>query len=167
MPTEKENCEFCKLLKEDSFKKENRLIRENEFCIAVLDHKPQRRCHVLVILKNHKKDLSDKNLSKEELKNFIDMIHKMCKCLKERIKDKNQKSPDRIYVCSLCDGVEHLHAYLIPRYPYTTKDKEFYKKLYPKKEIKPGFWYLCLGEKERKDLGDSDKKYCIGEMKGF
>jgi len=165
MSTEKKECEFCKLLKNNYFKKENRFITENKSCIAVLDHNPQRKGHVLVILKNHKKDLSDKDLSNEELKSFIGMIHKMCKCLKGRMRDENQKSPDKIYVSSLCDGTKHLHAHLVPRYPYTTEDKEFYKKLYPGKKIQPGFWYLCLGENKCKNLRDRDKKYCIEKMK--
>ena len=147
-----EKCEFCKLLENNCFKKENRLIMENKFCVAVLDHKPQRKGHVLVILKNHKKDLSDKNLSNKELRGFIGIIHKMSKYLKEEIRDENQKSPESIYISSLCDGAKHLHAHLVLRYSYTIKDKEFYKKLYPEKEIKPGFWYLCLGEKNSNEI---------------
>jgi len=149
---DKKKCEFCRLLKNNSFEKQNRLIMENKSCVAVFDHNPQHKGHVLVILKNHKKDLSDENLSNKELKNFIGMIHEMCKYLKKEMRDENQKSPDKIYVSSLCDGVEHLHAHLVPRYPYTTEDKEFYKKLYPEKEIKPGFWYLCLGEKNSNEI---------------
>ena len=126
-------CLFCRigirgLLKELPSKSKNgqsvpcnRGIYEDAYCVATLAPEQYSLGHTLVILKNHRTDIVDSRISSEELLGFASTIHKLAKHLKENLLDSNDKAPERIYVCSLCDGVQHLHAHLIPRYPGTGK----------------------------------------------
>jgi len=101
----------------------------------------------------------------DELSVFINAIHEVSKLLKKIVKNDQGEKPERIYVCILCDGVKHLHAHLIPRYPFTHQDKTTYKKLFIKrdgvngedsvyKKIKEGnlggYWYIAEREKNWK-----------------
>ena len=103
----------------------NRGIYEDAYCVATLAPEQYTRGHALVVLKNHRTDMADSSISSEEIFGFTSAIHKLAKHLKENLQDSNHKAPERIYVCSLCDGVEHLHAHLIPRYPETGKGFQY------------------------------------------
>jgi diadenosine tetraphosphate (Ap4A) HIT family hydrolase len=62
--------------------------------------------------------------------------------------------PEKIYVGILCDGTPHLHAHLIPRYPFTEEDADKYAEYFTKRDgeieilrkIKiddlGGYWYI-------------------------
>jgi len=158
------NCKFCgKNGYVDKRKFKYRFIRESDYCIAVLAREPYNRGHTLVILKKHRCDIADKNLSLLERKDFIENIYYYSKLLKRKIKNEKGRKPGRIYVAILCDGVKHLHAHLIPRYhPFNEKEKNSYREFFInrdkyediKKAIKKqdmgGFWYMFLREKDYK-----------------
>jgi len=65
--------------------------------------------------------------------------------------NEDSKSPERIYVGILCDGIDsnHLHAHLIPRYPFTQYDKDKYRNFF---EIRDSRSEILRKQKE-KDLG--------------
>jgi len=116
LPSKSKNCQSVPC---------NRGIYEDAYCVATLAPEQYSQGHTLVILKNHRTDMVDSSISSEELVGFVNAIHKLTKHLKKNLRDSNDKAPERIYVCSLCDGVEHLHAHLIPRYPKTGKGFQY------------------------------------------
>ena len=134
---------------------------EDEDTFAILAEEQYTTGHALLILKNHKTDITY-NLLPGELSAFINAIHKVSKLLKRIVKNDQGEKPERIYVCILCDGVEHLHAHLIPRYPFTHQDKNTYQKLFINRDnvngvyekIKEGklggYWYIAEREKNWK-----------------
>ena len=124
------NCKFCNPEKIKKFLSDetpcNSDFFEDEETFAILAEEQYTTGHALLIFKKHKADITD-NLSSDELSAFINAIHKVSKLLKEIVRnDQDKTPPDRIYVCILCDGVEHLHAHLIPRYPFTHQDETTY-----------------------------------------
>lgn len=138
-------------------------IYEDNYCIATLAPEQYTKGHTLLISKNHRTDITDSNISSEELSGFISALNKLARHLKEKLHDHN--CPQRIYIAILCDGVEHLHAHLIPRYPFTDIDQTIYKQEFLKrgddiKEIESkilksdlgGFWYIAEREKNYKNL---------------
>jgi diadenosine tetraphosphate (Ap4A) HIT family hydrolase len=84
--------------------------KNSKCCIVTLAPEQLSKGHTLVILKNHAKDMSDDVVTPEEYADICNTIREVSKLLKLKLGAK------RIYVCSLCDGVEHLHFHLIPRY---------------------------------------------------
>lgn len=100
-----------------SFNRCKRGIYMGKYCFATLAPEQYTKGHTLVIVKNsikeknHIKDVTDEQLMKDTnlLRGLIEEIHTVAKHLKKKLKAR------RIYVCSLCDGVEHLHFHLIPR----------------------------------------------------
>ncbi len=165
-------CVFCRigkkgLLEEIPQKSGNkpipckRGIYEDDYCIATLAPEQYSIGHTLLILKKHRKDITD-NISKEELSAFINALHEISKHLKEKAENEFNQSPERIYACILCDGIEHLHAHLIPRYPFTATEQNIYEQLFLerdgrkningkiKKDDLGGFWYIAEREKNHK-----------------
>lgn len=143
-----------------------RAIYQDSNCFAVLAPEQYSIGHTLLILEKrksekHKSDITD-NISEEELSAFIKAIHIISKHLKEKAKNEFEQSPERIYVCILCDGVEHLHAHLIPRYPFTGTDGNVYEQIFlerdGRKQINKniqedklgGFWYIAERERNYK-----------------
>ena len=144
---------------------------KNRYCVAVLAPEQLSEGHTLVILRNHIDDISFK-LKQKYLSGIIAAINKVSGALVKHIKNENNESPERIYVCSLCDGVKHLHFHLIPRFPYTYSDKISYLKSFAErdgignvidsviKEDMGGFWYVALREQQFRydNLSDIEKK---------
>lgn len=160
----REKCAFCN---PENFK--DRIIYEDEYCFAALAREPYNEGHTIVILKTrakgpHRIDLTDENILPHERTAFIKAIHKIAIHLKNNLADHKKRipKPSKIYVCSLCDGITHLHAHLIPRYPFSPEDKKIYKKLFTKRDGKReverkikdddlgGFWYIAEREKNYK-----------------
>lgn len=123
----KEGCVFCEEGKKGNLTKkvpiENPKTREHqlldcsrgfyeksEHCIVTLAPEQYSLGHTLVILRQHAKDMSDDQVTDEEYLDLCKTIKEVSNLLKSKLGAK------RIYVCSLCDGVEHLHYHLIPRY---------------------------------------------------
>lgn len=132
----KEDCTFCKkgksrelttkVLIEDLKTRVKETLdcsrgfyENSKHCIVTLAPEQYSRGHTLVILRSHATDMSDDAVTEEE---YIDL----CKTIKEVSKLlKSKLGAERIYVCSLCDGVEHLHFHLIPRYASDVKGFNF------------------------------------------
>jgi len=144
----------------------NTCIYDDKHCYAILSDKPYTDGHTLVVLKKrktdieHKTDITDKDIALEtDLSPFIQIIYKVAKHLKESAKNNRGEPPDKIYVCMLGDGIKHLHAHLIPRYPFTEDDKTTYRDIFTLRDgalkvndaIKSceigGFWYVAEREK--------------------
>ena len=159
----------------------NRGIYEDAYCVATLAPEQYTRGHALVVLKNHRTDMADSSISSEEIFGFTSAIHKLAKHLKENLRSRIGNAPDKIYVCSLCDGVEHLHAHLIPRYPFTDEDVKTYKKLFKERDSETeieeavekgklgGFWYIAEPEQKYKksefwNKPDEERARCLEEM---
>lgn len=122
----KEKCTFCKLGRDGLTKKVhiedpktrqsqtfdcNRgFYEKSDHCIVTLAPEQYTLGHTLVILRQHAEDMSDERVTKDEYIDLFDTIKEVSKLLKSKLGAK------RVYVCSLCDGVEHLHFHLIPRY---------------------------------------------------
>lgn len=149
----------------------HRLIFENDFCYAVL--KPEQHTHgeALIIFSEHVRDITD-NIDPNLLSKFIISTHKLAQAMKCcLINDLNEK-PDKIYTSTLCDGIQHLHFHLIPRYPFTESDRSTFKERFIKRDglekIRHaldtnelgGYWYVAEREanhKESEYWGLSDK----------
>jgi diadenosine tetraphosphate (Ap4A) HIT family hydrolase len=173
------SCPFCKRCSimtsapiDGTIRPCNRWIYKSDHCYAVLKPEQHTIGDSIVILNKHKKDITD-DISPIELSDFMNTI----KIVATRIKNvarNNNMPPDRIYVGILCDGVEiqHLHAHLIPRYPFTPDDEAKYKDFFIQrdgeneimKKIKRrdlgGYWYIF--DKERtyyqSEYGQKDTK---------
>lgn len=140
----------------------DRWVYEDKHSFAVLDPCQYTLGHTLLISKSDATDLSGQGVQeamwKTEYQCFADAIPKVMTLLRNSARYEGQK-PDRIYVCSLCDGTEHLHVHLIPRYPFTTHDDSVYRDYFYRrdgvekveKHIEKrhlgGFWFVA--ERER------------------
>lgn len=183
----KKGCPFCdKLLMTTKVRFNDqdiacrRFIFENDTCYAVL--KPEQHTHgeALIILSEHVRDITD-NIDPELLSKFIVSTHKLAQAMKCcLINDRNEK-PDKIYTCTLCDGIEHLHFHLIPRYPFTNSDRKTFEDTFSKRD-KPsairyaldinelgGFWYVAYREANHKkseywNLSDDKKANCLESL---
>ncbi len=150
-------CPFCK---PGIFN--GRQFYEDDYCIATLTD-PDVYGYTLVVLKNHRRDITDPEIKTNEMLNLMNCLNKISGRLKERLGAK------RIYVASLCDGVEHLHFHLIPRYEWTEENKKRYRELFIDRDGKEsvnrcvsantigGFWYLA--DAERFPSGIDKQKY--------
>jgi len=142
-------------------------IYEDPYCIATLAAESYATGHTLVILRQHRRDIADTCITEEEKKGFIEAIHKVATHLKATL-GEIYKPPERIYVGILCDGVEHLHAHLIPRYEFSKDDEEIYRQLFwqrdgvdkvrsrIRKKDMGGFWYLSEREQHYKRYQTSE-----------
>ncbi len=145
-----------------------RNIYENESSFAVLCPEQYTVGHSLVIFKKHKSGITDQ-VDENELCDFMKAIQAVAKLLEDKVRDHRGKSPDKIYACVLSDGIEHLHAHLIPRYPFTERDEATYRKEFIYRDgvietecnIKNhklgGFWYIALREREWKNSEFAEK----------
>lgn len=88
----------------------NRFLYDDSYCIAVLAPEQYSPGHTLVILKQHRDDITSPALFGSELQYLLNDIHNIAVLLKSKL------GAERIYIASLCDGIQHLHFHLIPRY---------------------------------------------------
>lgn len=128
----------------------NRWIYESEHCYAVLKPEQHTRGEAIVIMNKHRKDITD-NIPREELSDFMETINIVASRIKNVAINDDLESPKRIYVGILCDGKdsEHLHAHLIPRYPFKKYDESKYEEFYLKRDGE----IELLKKKKEKDLG--------------
>lgn len=108
-------CVFCdyQSLKKLPGTEVRRDVHEDENCLCVLDMEPWSPGHTLVILKEHRKDITA--ASQEEMCSIVPALMRCCNQMKKQLDDV-----EKVYVASICeDGkspTEHLHFHLIPRY---------------------------------------------------
>lgn len=157
------NCIFCnreKVMKEVPFDQPNNLcqrwIYESNYCYAVLKPEQHTIGESIVILKEHRVDITN-DIPIEELADFMKAIHVVASRIKRVARNEKSENPERIYVGILCDGtqIQHLHAHLIPRYPFTEYDESKYKEYFlerdgedeilrkQKEKDLGGYWYVC------------------------
>jgi histidine triad (HIT) family protein len=157
-------------------------IYEDGVSFALLSPEQYTAGHTLLILKNHKADITD-DLSETDLSTFFSAIHKVAARLKKLAQNDCGEHPEKIYVCILCDGEKHLHAHLIPRYPFTQQDTTNYKTIFTTRDGEAevakaiatgdlgGYWYIAEREKHYKDTefgrkSDSEKASILEELAG-
>jgi histidine triad (HIT) family protein len=160
----KGKCTFCKLLLNpkklkyelDVSQNEepllcDRWIYEDDLTLAILAPEQYTKGHSLVMLRRHREDICDPRLTIEEMDALMGSIH----CLSQRLMMKlDSPKPERIYVASLCDGVEHLHFHLIPRYSIEEGGaRRFFEESHKSLDTTctgvkygHGFWYLGYKE---------------------
>jgi diadenosine tetraphosphate (Ap4A) HIT family hydrolase len=173
-----EDCAFCR---KDEMKNKfpanngepidcERWIYEDQNCFAVLSPEQYTVGYTLLISSKHKVDITDSTISEDDFSGFFHGIRKVANLLKEFVQNDNNEKPEKIYVCILCDGIEHLHAHLIPRYQFTKADEIIYKHEFlnrdgaenVEKQIHDhhlgGFWYIAERERNFKgsDYGRKD-----------
>lgn len=102
-----QGCVFCDLMSKKNLKN---LILENRHAKAVVSDY-FREGHCTVILKKHKKSISEINTN--EYNSIFELIVKVSKALEKKY------NCEKTYLLSVGDQVEHLHFHLIPKH----KDK--------------------------------------------
>jgi diadenosine tetraphosphate (Ap4A) HIT family hydrolase len=183
---EMDKCTFCEqeiVMKEVPFAQSNNLcerwIYESQYCYAVLKPEQHTIGESIVILKEHRVDITN-DIPIEELSDFMKTINIVASRIKRVAKNNDSKNPERIYVGILCDGtqIQHLHAHLIPRYPFNEYDKSKYKEFFLKRDGKEeilrkqneedlgGYWYVfdkeqTVNELPYGKLKEKDKVACL------
>jgi len=162
-------------------KKCNRgLKHKSRYCIATLCPEQLTKGHTLVILKKHMADITSIS-DKVILGDMLSFISKISNVLKTKVINEKGENPDRIYVCTLCDGVEHLHFHLIPRFPFSSEDKiNYIRQIIQRDGIGDtinaviegkmgGFWYLALREARQSydKMCDKQKLIRIKELEAL
>ncbi len=135
-------------------------IYTSKYSFAVLDPNQYSRGHTILVSRTHGCDHLDYRISAKQYRGFCDDIREVSQLLKCKARNAVGQAPDKIYVCILCDGaIKHLHAHLIPRYPFSPEDelahrREFSKRDTPaqiegrvKKGCLGGFWLIAHREK--------------------
>ena len=99
-----ENCFFCNELKSNNLKN---IIIENKEAIAICESY-FREGHCTIILKEHKKSISE--LNENEYNAIFSLIKIISKALEKKY------DTEKTYLLSIGDQVEHLHFHLIPKH---------------------------------------------------
>ena len=167
------SCPFCNpdyIMKTVRFDEKdhscNRWIYKSPHCYAVLKPEQHTVGDSLVILrkqeqKEHKKDITDffADGELEQLHDFIEAINRVSERIKNFAVNEKDECPERIYVGMLGDGIKHLHAHLLPRYPFRDKEKATYEEYFRERDGQTeidrkkdeldlgGYWYVF--ERER------------------
>jgi len=135
---------------------------QSYYWYAYLDGCQYQIGHTVVVCGKHKKTISDlfQNNEKEYAFELMIALNQISNILTKTLSPK----PEKIYVASLCDGQEHLHFHLIPRYPFTPTDVDYWFEEFKErdqltmddkeKQLQDpkigGFWYLDRSEKNYK-----------------
>jgi len=101
---------------------------------AVLNGDQFTKGHSMVILGCHMdkitEPISDDDKRKEKLRDMMEGINRVSETLKTRL------NAQAIHVLCLCEGMEHLHFHLIPRYCYKDGEVRFFYVKFAKREAK-------------------------------
>ncbi|MFW9877749.1 MAG: HIT family protein [Candidatus Thorarchaeota archaeon] len=146
-----DNCDFCNIeerLIHTYFSKEKegeRKVKCNSWIdfekkdgeyqwYAVLNGDQYTWGHSMVILGYHMdkitEPLSEDDKRREKLRAMMEGINRVSGMLKKKL------NAPVIHVLGLCEGMEHLHFHLIPRYPYSDDEVQFFKENFAKREAK-------------------------------
>ncbi len=98
------SCWYCDLMIEDNL---NNLILENKHAKALFEDY-FREGHCTVVLKKHKKSISE--INPDEYKSVFELIIKVSKALEKKY------NCEKTYLLSIGDKVEHVHFHLIPKH---------------------------------------------------
>jgi histidine triad (HIT) family protein len=104
------DCIFCKIIAGEL---PSQTIDEDERTIAFMDISPATRGHLLVVPRNHARDLLE--ISPEDLAATMATVHRVAKRVSERL------NPAGINLLNSCGAaawqtVFHFHVHVIPRY---------------------------------------------------
>ena len=100
------NCLFCKFVNEKQ--KDCQCIYEDNLTYVMLDDFPISRGHSLVMTKEHISDISLGGLTIGHALGETSAL--VAKVLKESL------NPEKVYLISFNEEIQHLHFHLIPRY---------------------------------------------------
>jgi diadenosine tetraphosphate (Ap4A) HIT family hydrolase len=129
MGTTNSDCIFCNLnkIKSSLFERKcDRTIIDNKYALALLCPEQYTPGHTVVIFKKHIENITC-DIRPLELHEYIKAIHKVARLLKRNAVNYNNDKPENVYVCILSDGIKHLHAHAIPRYPFTGYDEAVFR----------------------------------------
>ena len=140
---EKDDCPFCNVSRKFTHTHFEGL-REDQPCEAWIDYDKDKtgrflwyailsgeqytQGHTLLILGPHRNKITDCSLTVLELGALVVGLKKVACRLRDILEIET------VHVLSLCEGQKHLHFHLIPRYPYSKKEKKFYVSHYSKRE---------------------------------
>jgi len=117
---------------------------------AVLSGDQYTKGHSMVILGCHMNKIteliSDDGKKKEKLLAMMEGINRVSETLKKKL------NAQAIHVLSLCEGMEHLHFHLIPRYCYTDDEVQFFKENFARREAKTNQLEKFIKNVERKEI---------------
>jgi histidine triad (HIT) family protein len=104
------DCIFCKII---AGKLPAQIVEEDERTVAFMDIRPATRGHILVIPREHARDLLD--VSAEDLTATMLGVQRIARRMSERL------HPDGVNVLNSCGAaawqtVFHFHVHVIPRY---------------------------------------------------
>lgn len=97
-------CIYCDLMAKNNL---NNLILENNHAKALFEDY-FREGHCTVILKKHKKSISEIDL--DEYKSIFELIIKVSRALEKKY------DCEKTYLLSIGDQIEHIHFHLIPKH---------------------------------------------------
>lgn len=104
-----------------SLKPCKRGIKEGTHWFATLSPDQYSEGHIVIVSRDHFDDIADPELVKKQ-DVLADIATGVAQCARRQ---KDVLGAERIYVASLCDGIEHLHVHLIPRYHRDKKGFQF------------------------------------------
>ncbi len=104
------DCIFCKIIAGEL---PSQTVDEDERTVAFMDINPATRGHLLVVPRNHARDLLE--ISSEDLAATMATVHRVARRVSERL------SPAGINLLNSCGAaawqtVFHFHVHVIPRY---------------------------------------------------
>jgi len=108
-----EDCIFCAMAKDPA--RVPHRIAESSKALAILDIRPIRKGHAMVIPKKHSEDLSD--VAPEDLKAVMDLVLEVARLLRRKL----GSTGENLLVASgegSEQSVYHFHVHIVPRMPY-------------------------------------------------
>jgi diadenosine tetraphosphate (Ap4A) HIT family hydrolase len=102
-------CPACHDLEHDEpYGRGERVIYEDDRFLVLLERHPRMLGHTIIVYKPHRDDFSD--LSIEEGRDVMAMCVRVAQALKQSL------AAEKVYLVTMCDGPNHLHLQLLPRY---------------------------------------------------
>jgi len=160
-----ENCDFCRIeerLTQTYFSKEE---EHKEDCISWIDFEKKdgeyqwyavlngdqiTTGHSMVILGCHMDKIteliSEDDKRREKLRAMMEGINRVSTTLKKKL------NAQAVHVLCLCEGMEHLHFHLIPRYCYSDDEVQFFKENFERREAKINQLEKFIKTIERKEI---------------
>lgn len=107
------DCPFCRILSTES----ESFLFEDDLCIVLLSRIQKSRGHIIVLPKRHAE--SPDELSEDEYLHLHEIVKKYY------AKVMKAFEPEKIYILSFGEEVNHFHFHLIPRYAGDAKGPKF------------------------------------------
>lgn len=103
-----EGCEFCRIARGE---KGATVIYEDELVVAFMDIDPISRGHLLIVTREHRKDLDE--LTQEESRRVMEVARKLVRVLKKRYRSKGYSIMQN---GGEFNDIGHYHMHIFPRY---------------------------------------------------